>query len=371
MAELQLPKGRGENRRRQLINFANNLIDIYTQIGFELSARGWCYQLEGFRLVNKNQFDRVEKLINECRREGHLPVDFTAEEEARKFRGVEIPEDCTPIEYLQRYLVAAMNCGVYYTPDWWTDETYYIQILVEKVDLKTLFEPVCKKFHIPIATSKGWSSIFQRAEFARRFKDAEEKGLICVLLYCGDHDPDGLRITENIRKNLYDVKDVWWIDETTGYNPGGKIYDNGVLISDTPEKLIIDRFGLNYDFIIEYNLTWIDNLITSSGKDLAGPSHRNHHLPYVQNYLKQFGPKKCEANALVIIPDEARKLCKAAIEKYLGNDALKRFDAKRQEVRDNLDEFKRRTGLDKTIMNVIKAIKTELGANDKKDVDVN
>lgn len=264
-----------------------------------------------------------------------------------------------------------MNCGVYYTPDWWTDETYYIQILVEKVDLKTLFEPVCKKFHIPIATSKGWSSILQRAEFARRFKDAEEEGLICVLLYCGDHDPDGLRITENIRKNLYDVKDVWWIDETTGYNPGGKIYDNGVLISDTPKKLIIDRFGLNYDFIIGHNLTWIDNLITSSGKDLAGPSHRNHHLPYVQNYLKQFGPKKCEANALVIIPDEARKLCKAAIEKYLGNDALKRFDAKRQEVCDNLDEFKRRTGLDKTIMNVIKAIKKELGANDKKDVDVN
>ncbi|GAH62519.1 unnamed protein product, partial [marine sediment metagenome] len=65
----------------------------------------------------------------------------------------------------------ALNAGDYYTPDWWEGEQYYIQMLVEKIDLKTLFEPMCRKFHIPIATGSGWQSMRQRAEYGRRFKE--------------------------------------------------------------------------------------------------------------------------------------------------------------------------------------------------------
>src|SRR5690606_38765788 len=103
-----------------------------------------------------------------------------------------------------------------------------------KVDLVTLFSPVCKKYKIPIANSKGWSSMLQRAEYARRFQEARDKGLKCVLLYCGDHDPDGLRIGEFLRKNLQDLNDIKWEDGEIGYDA---------------KDLIIDRFGLNYDFI--------------------------------------------------------------------------------------------------------------------------
>jgi hypothetical protein len=63
--------------------------EIREQIGFKLSPRGWAYQLEGFRVVTKAQFDLVENLVNECRAKGFLPVDFVAEEEARKFSGVD------------------------------------------------------------------------------------------------------------------------------------------------------------------------------------------------------------------------------------------------------------------------------------------
>ena len=148
-----------------------------SQKGFKVSARGWCYQLETERLINKDEFDKVESWINRCRKRGILPIDFTAEEEGRKFSGVEIPETDSPQENLREWIDQTMRAEKWYTPDWWNGEKYYIQMLVEKVDLKTLFMPVCKKYHIPIATSKGWSSMLQRAEYARRFKEAEDKGL--------------------------------------------------------------------------------------------------------------------------------------------------------------------------------------------------
>lgn len=330
---LELPS-RG-NRQDGLMNFSQQIADLGDSIGFKISARGWCYQLEGFGLITKAEFDKVENLINTCRREGYLPIDFTAEEEGRQFSGIEIPEIMTPVEYLGSILRTSLYCEDYYTPDWWDGEDYYIQMVVEKIDVKTLFTPVCQEYHIPIATAKGWSSMRQRAEYAKRFSEAEVRGLSCVLLYCGDHDPDGLRISDFLRSNLDDLKNIKWEDGTEGYDPA---------------DLIIERFGLNYDFIQQNNLSWINNLITGSKKDLGSPSHPNHFLPYVQDYISNYGVQKCEANALVVRPREAEDLVRNAIEAYVGSEALDRFRVKQEAIVKEIKDFRSSKGLD-TIIN--------------------
>jgi hypothetical protein len=358
--EIILPKGSGEKRHQLLLKLAEQLQSIQRQIPFRVSSRGWCYQLEPYGL-SKGDFDKTEGAINECRALGYLPIDFTAEEEGRKFHGVEPERDPdTPSEHLS-YVVNCINrCESSYTPDWWVDdrfneqdhEKYYIQMLVEKIDLVSLFEPITSRYKIPIATSKGWSSMLQRAEYARRFKEAEERGLQCVLLYCGDFDPDGLRISERMRKNLDDLKNIHWQDGMEGYDP---------------VDLIVERFGLNYKFILANNLTWIDNkedppigipkLITGSGKNLADPHHKNHNMEYIQSYIHQYGIRKCEANALVIRPKQAQELCRDAIEKYLGKDALDRFERK-QETRDGwFNEVRENTKVgDHTMAEAVKEI---------------
>lgn len=307
------------------VRFAQMLKDVQAQLDFKISSRGWAYQLEGLRLINKDQFDRVENAINACRRIGLLPIDFVAEEPARQFLGVENPDiwgDYTITDMLIRNLNDVMTGAKYYTPDWWEGEEYYIQVVVEKIDLQTLFLNVCRSYHIPIATSKGWSSMLQRAEYARRFAEAEERGMTCVLLYCGDHDPDGVRISDFLRRNLEQLCDVEWSDGFAGYHPDG---------------LIIERFGLNFELIESLGLTWIDNLITGSKKNLASPSHKNHHMQYVQEYLRDVGERKCEANAIITRPDDARKLIQDTIERYLGDDARDRFQARRDAV---VEEYK-------------------------------
>jgi len=345
----------GKYTDEKLEEFADKIQELADQIGFKVSARGWCYQLEQAGVINKDQFDKVENIINKCREKGVLPIDFTAEEEGRKFSGVEKPHENSPIQEMREWIEAAMQSEIYYTPNWWAGEEYYIQMLVEKIDLKTLFEPVCKKYHIPIATSKGWSSMLQRAEYARRFQQAEEQGLTPVLLYCGDHDPDGLRISTNIRNNLEALKNIKWEDGETGYDPG---------------NLIIMRFGLNYDFIVQNKLTWINNLITGSGGELArevngkivagltknGKPHKNFRMPYVQEYLKTVGVRKCEANAIVPMPDEARALVEAAITRYLGDDAAGRFEEKRLAVFKEVKAFRDRTGLTESLQKALDLI---------------
>ena len=313
--------------------FADLCLGISERIGFKVSSRGWCYLMEQAGYINKNEFDKVENWINRCRKDGALPVDFVAEEEARLFKGVEKPSTGTTEDTLDWMLRDVLEGDKYYTPDWWRGEKFYIQVVVEKIDLKTLFEDVCKQYHSPIANARGWSSILQRADYARRFKEAEDMGLQCILLYCGDHDPDGLRISDTIRKNLEQIQDITWSDGKDGYNP---------------RNLRIERFGLNYDFIIKHKLTWIDNLITGNQNklmDLSKPNHPNHKLPYVQQYLKKVGARKCEANAIVTIPDVARDLIDESITNILGNDAISRFAKKRQEAREEYRGYLESTNL--------------------------
>ena len=324
--------------KSKLGDFADLVNEISGRIGFKVSSRGWCYLMEQAGYIDKSQFDKVENAINNCRRQGILPVDFVAEEDARAFSGVEKPSDGEVEDTLKWMMSDVLDGAKYYTPDWWIGEEYYIQVLVEKIDLKTLFLGTCENYHIPVANAKGWSSILQRAEYSRRFKEAEEMGLKCVLIYCGDHDPDGLRISDTIRKNLEQIQHVRWGDGEDGYDPS---------------DLIIDRIGLNYDFILNNKYTWIDNLITGSGKNLASRSHPNYKLPYLQDYLKSIGERKCEANAIVTTPDKARNLIDDSITKYLGDDALGRFNLKTQAVKAEYAGLLEKTGLKSIIEDLI------------------
>jgi len=113
---MKLPTGK--NKRIKLSEFVEQLKEIDELVGMPMSARGWGYTLEGDGLITKAQIDLVENLINECRKSGMLPIDFTAQEEARQFTGIEKPNEETPIEYMRDYVKAVLDCQEWYTPDW-------------------------------------------------------------------------------------------------------------------------------------------------------------------------------------------------------------------------------------------------------------
>ena len=254
---IYVPSGeRGRNRDVALQKFADALKNIQKQIDFKMSSRGWAYFLENLEVYlpsgdrfTKGHFNKVEDTIVTCRKRGFLPIDFTVSDKRRAFEGVEIPSSSSPVRSFKSILRTVVE-NIYYTPNYWEGESYYIQMAVEKADLVSLFKPICQQFHIPIANMVGWSDLNSRFKMLRRFAKAQELGLEPKLLYYGDLDPYGNAISDFLRDNFNSMS------EATGWY--------------APSDLV-DRFGLNLDFVIANDLTWVDNLISGSGNQLNSP----------------------------------------------------------------------------------------------------
>jgi len=306
----------------KVTEFCRLVLQIQSTMDFSIGSRGWCYVLERHGL-RKGEFAAAERLITDCRKSGALPLDICAEDESRKTVGLQKLDDPdVEREALSWVDYVRDDAHKQYTPaSFWDDLDVYVEMAVEKLDLRNLFEPTCAEFYVPIQNFKGWSDLNARAALMKRFVQHEAAGRRCVLLLCGDHDPGGLLITDTMRKNLADLSGaVGW----------------------TPENLVITRFGLNADFIRRHRLTWIDNLITGSGGNLAAQKHPDHFKPYVQDYLKRFGARKVEANALVVRPEAGRKLCRDAILRYVPADAAENYDERLQDVREEAHREMRR-----------------------------
>jgi hypothetical protein len=284
--------------------FCAAILELRSTVGFPVSSRGWCYILEEHGL-GKGNFDAAQNVINECREGGLLPLNICSDDDTRSFDGLESLDSLSPEAQASTIVGSLRFRHRYYTPfSFWRGQDHYLQMTVEKIDLKTLFSPVCRQFYVPIANCRGWSDLNSRADMMRRFAEHQAEGRQCVLLYCGDHDPVGLTISDTLRSNMRDL---------------------AAAVGWTPDNLIIDRFGLNYDFIETQGLTWIDGLETGSGRRLDDPKHPDHGKPYVQDYLRAFGARKVEANALVVRPAAARELCRDAILRYLSPDAPEHY----------------------------------------------
>jgi hypothetical protein len=242
----------------------------------------------------------------------------------------------TTTQYADRYV------------SFWDTQDHFIQVLVEKVDLRELFDPICREYNIPIATGKGWSSKLQRGKAISRFYEHSSQGRTPVLLYCGDFDPAGMQISDNLKKNLSDLEDAKIPIQ------GGDDYITGW----TPDNLIVDRFGLNQEFIEEADLTWIDNLKSSSGKDLASPGHNDHDQDYVQDWLDDVGERKVEANALVTEPELGRTLFRNTIEKYLGPNPKEKYKQQVEEKKNDIDSLFSDLGVEKQHQQWINEITT-------------
>jgi hypothetical protein len=312
--------------RHELKVFCDKILQIRSTMDFAVGSRGWCYILERHGL-RKGDFDDAEKLITDCRKSGDLPLDICAEDASRDAIGVEEIDTLdvsAKADALLDFLIKHGHEG-YLPISLWDDLDVYVEVVTEKLDLRNLFEPVCRELHVPITNFKGWSDINARAAIMRRFAYWYARGKKCVLLVCGDHDPGGLHITTKLRKNLDDLTGA--MEKNFGID--WKVVGN-------EENLRIIRFGLNADFIDDNNLTWIDNLETSSGKQLDDEEHADYYKDYVQDYLAEFGVKKCEANALVVEPVIGRQLCRDAILEHVPLAAVQRYERRLARSRKDL-----------------------------------
>ena len=297
---------------RTLTEWCQEIIRVADTMDYKIGARDWCYVLEVAGSLTKGEFDTAEKLISACRKDGGLPVDICCNDNGRPTANLKYI-DRTSVEEEAEDIIARMQDAYrnYHPFSLWANQEYFVQMAVEKMGVYSLFEMPTGDFDVLLVNIGGWSDINSRVEMMLRYKYWEAHGKKCVLLVFVDHDPGGLRIADFLRKNLADLSNA--------------VDSDGNKVGWKPDKLIIDRFGLDKNFIDRHHLTWIDNLETSSGERLDDPEHHDHDKDYVQSYIKKFGVRKVEANALVVCPEAARELCRQAILKYVSVSAIKKY----------------------------------------------
>lgn len=273
------------------------------RLGFAPVARSWLYALESEGKITKGDFTWAGKWLADRRKEGMIPFELVGADSTRALTGHDAhDQEATPREYINRQLRESLEQAAMYWPSsYWKHQRFFPILWTEKRDLVKLFEP-----ELPAAVrrfaSKGQADVNSRVALIEECMWAEDHGLEPVVLYCGDHDPMGLQISNGIISNLLPLAEVLgWGRELKRMERDGRIV----------------RFGLNADFIEAAGLLWIDGLETSSGEDLANPKHKQHGFPYVQSYLAEFGPRKVEANALIANPSAARELIGEVLWQWL------------------------------------------------------
>jgi len=286
------------------------------QLGFAPVARSWLYALESEGIITKGDFTWAGKWLADRRKDGLIPFHLVGADSTRALSGHDFHDkEETPREYINRQLRDSLDSAKRYWPaSYWKHQQQFPIVWSEKRDLIKLFEP-----ELPTAirrfASKGQADVNSRVALIQECIWAEENDLEPVILYCGDLDPMGVKMSDAILENLM---------------PLAKVLDWEYQLEGMADDDRIVRFGLNAEFVDNAGLLWIDGLETSSGEDLANPAHKHHQFPYVQEYLAQYGQRKVEANALIANPTAARSLIRQELWQWLSYDGHKQWQSENE-----------------------------------------
>ena len=154
---------------------------------------------------------------------------------------MEYIDSTTPTEEAEA-IIARMNEAEdnYFPHSFWEAQDVYIQMMTEKVDTKNLFTSECEPFRIPIFNAGGRSDLHSRAAAMERFKYWERRGKRCILLYLGDLAGCTSPMRSAATSPTWPAVSAW-----------------------SPDKLIVDRFGIDKTFVNRHRMTLIENLHTS------------------------------------------------------------------------------------------------------------
>lgn len=320
----QMPPTTGplDERRGARIAMGEAIERMSEETGYRFGPRGWAYYAEGLGLITKGEFDRFEKLLTDMRKDGELDPDVIEPDASRMATDVfDFPAATATPEEMAQAAVDEISERLrdwsreFFEKGYWDGLDYYVEMIVEKKDLVQIFRSTADRYNVRITNGKGDTDIHTRLAMLKRFRDHSAEGRACVLLAIGDHDPKGLHIVEGLSRTIMscaNLKGLNW---------------------DYPEFDVVN-VGLTMAQIDALDLMKIDNLETGGGRELSDPRHPDHFKPYVQDYISRFGVWKCEANALVGKPPQARALLEAAINRFIPASHPEDAEARNEDGRD-------------------------------------
>lgn len=240
----------GDLSRSQIVETAREIAESYAGQGLKLTVRQLYYQFVARGLLGSGQrvYKRVVAALSEARLEGRFPMDLIEDRGRDAGAG-----DAVVCEDLIGRALGNCKDAIGGLPSrflrygrWW-GQPAFVSVWVEKEALAGVFEAPCKELGVGLFPCKGYpsvSALYQWLKHLARACDEEpgrnDDGWRCagkadraVVLYFGDHDPDGWEIPRSCERNL----------ET--------MIRNGLVSVDVP--ITFERIALNMDQVRQYN----------------------------------------------------------------------------------------------------------------------
>lgn len=311
--------------RDDIIQTANEIRQDYARQYLKLTIRQLYYRFVAMGLMASGQknYKRIVNALSVARLDGRFPLDGV-EDRGRDIHAGEFTrrdDDLDSADDLAKERVSQLPEDII-GYDRWFGQPYHISVWVEKEALAGVFEGPCSRLGVSMFACRGYPSIsalwdwvqktqramkgfkekkdFRYRNIDMQFREMHEgRAKEAVVLYFGDHDPDGWEIPRSALRNVYAIQGL-----------SRKLY-----------PVSLRRIALNMDQIQQYDPPPFEAKYTSSR---------------YQSYIDEHGTDDAwELDALE--PSVLRQLIEDSVEEYFDEDIHadneERADVVRQDLR--------------------------------------
>jgi hypothetical protein len=268
-------------KRQVVIDQMNAIIDEYQDRGFVLTVRQLFYQFVARGLIknSKNDYKRFSNINDDARMAGVIDWD-AIEDRTRNL--VQLATWESPSEILE-------SAAASYREDLWLGQKFRPEVFIEKDALVGVIDNVCRRWRVSYLACRGYNSASAQYRAANRCRRELVEGRTPIILNLGDHDPEGLDMTRDLRERF------------------------ALMVG---QEIEVRRLALNMDQIEQYQ---------------PPPNFAKESSTRIRTYRQQYGEHSWELDALT--PDVIAGLVETAIRSLIDLAAWRRAEQKEKRAK--------------------------------------
>lgn len=225
-----------KQNNRETLGHAHSIAEEYDG---NLTVRQLYYQLvaRGHIPNSQESYKRIVSILTEARLAGDFPFEWLLDR-TREARPGQFTVDQTDVDAASLDTAAALKNA---PREWifrhrWFGQPKHVSVWVEKEALSGVFETPCDDLGVAWFVLRGYSSLSALSQWCDHVvaaHDATQRGFQeALVLYFGDHDPDGWEIPRSAERNIQAIAEVRGLDLP---------------------PVRFERIALNWEQIDEYN----------------------------------------------------------------------------------------------------------------------
>lgn len=194
-----------------------NAYQIASEYGGNLTLRQLYYQLvaRGFIANSQESYSRLGRILADARLSGAFPFEWLLDR-TREARAGGFTHSQTNVGSALANAAGELRRAPesWLWQDRWWGQPVHVSVWVEKEALAGVFEGPCDELSVAWFVLRGYSSLSALNQWVDNTYGAYQRGAVqeSVVLYFGDHDPDGWEIPRSAERNVEAIINVRELD---------------------------------------------------------------------------------------------------------------------------------------------------------------